>query len=155
MIIETKVNQTVKKSLETFFNNHFDGYCAFGYETVQNIVEDINNGNMESKPIYNFIIIGDNDGAETSINNDAKGYKIFMEFAIYSSIDSNYKENFSRSYVLDQITDELRDTFDTYKSELPFKRIKFNPATSPNLGENADGLYSMEHTLSFWFVKEI
>jgi len=155
MIIETKVNQTVKQNLQTFFNNHFDGYCVFGYETVEKIIEDINNGDTQSKPIYNFIIIGDNDGAETSINNDAKGYKIFMEFAIYSSIDSRYKENLDRSYVLDEITDDLRDKFDTYKSELPFKRIDFSPATSPSLGENADGLYTVEHTLSFWFVKQI
>lgn len=159
MIPKDAFMKTIKQNIDNFVREELDMYAAFNYNTVQNIVKDIQNDKTDNKPILHFTVTDKSEGPRLPIpdedGNDSEGRKIYFEFAVYSAVTNSYESHKTRDFVLDEVEDELKHTFDSKGDSLPFRNVHFRSRTSPMMGENPDGLYTVEHTLEFWVTKEL
>lgn len=159
MINKETFIQDVKQALSSFITDNMDAYAVFDYNRVRKVFNDIKDGKTPNKPVLHLVTTGVSQGARTSVGDDngdkVEGRKNFIEITIYSVVNTDYKDNLGRGFVLDQVTDDLRDLFDSQGDSLPFNQVEFTPMTNQLMGENADGLYALEHQLEFWVIKKL
>ena len=157
MINKESFIQDVKRALSSFITNNIDVYAVFDYDTVRRVFNDIEDGKAPNKPVLHLVTTGVTQGVRTTVGDEngdkVEGRKNYIEVTIYSVINNNYKDDLGRGFVLDQVTDDLRNLFDSQGDSLPFNQIKFTPMTNQLMGENADGMYALEHELEFWVIK--
>ena len=142
--------ETINMTLSEFMTNKLDGYVVFNYNSVLKINNDINSNKIDNKPIFHVSIAGEPEqGVKEPMEDGEIGRKIRLEYAIYTVINEDYNKDRDRQLVIDRVNDSLYNVFDSESENLPFKQINFNPKTTDLMGENADGLYAVENTLSF------
>ena len=155
IIRKEKFIHDVNTALQEYIQENFDVYTAFDYTMVQRIAKDIDTGKVPAKPILHLSLTDKDEGVRQPISDGKEGRNNFFEYTIYSIINNKYKEGRSRKFVLDEITDELKDTFDSDGDSLPFRKVHFDAMTTELMGENPDGLYAIEHILKFVVMKEL
>lgn len=133
----------------------YDVHVCFDYNEVKKTFNNIENDNLDLKPVIHYSLQPIENSARTIVSQGIQGERNFLEYFVYVVIDYNYKSHIPRYMLLNQISGKLKHKFDNYKKELDeFHIVKLTPNEGV-LGENADGLIATQHELTFRVDREI
>lgn len=129
-------------------------WYAMDFEDVDNTLEAISEGNLENRPIIQVI---ETNLREENQYESSEGIvsRIQANLTFYIVINENYKENYKRKQVLNELANQLKYKFDNYKDSLPhFRRIKTG-LPDGILSRDSDNVYSSRQTFYCELIKKV